>query len=155
MEINTWILIVGGFAVMFFGYFFGLIEGRGQGYKKRQDEEKSEVKVEEVPTQPVAPAVPPPATAPERPSILRLREEAGRLILDLDGTELDDQDLSPEQRRRLVEAVTRLRPWVEAPVKAPALPAPARHAQSCRCRPRIGCLSGRGTPGQHHAGPDQ
>ena len=39
-------LVVIGIAIaaMFFGYFFGLFEGRGQGYKKRQKEEAEDKK---------------------------------------------------------------------------------------------------------------
>lgn len=34
ITLNLFVLIGIALAVMFFGYFFGLFEGRGQGYKK-------------------------------------------------------------------------------------------------------------------------
>jgi len=44
MQFNLFIVIGIGLAAMFFGYFFGLFEGRGQGYKKRKKEEPEEKK---------------------------------------------------------------------------------------------------------------
>ena len=42
MQISILALVGIGLATMFFGYFFGLFEGRGQGYKKRRNEEASD-----------------------------------------------------------------------------------------------------------------
>ena len=42
--VNPLVAIVIGLSVMFFGYFFGLFEGRGKGYKKRREEEVEEKK---------------------------------------------------------------------------------------------------------------
>jgi hypothetical protein len=120
MEISPWILIVGGIGAMFFGYFFGLFEGRGQGYKKRQAElgtnERSEIQEDEQ-----LPAVPvPPLPPADDPGVLRIKEAGGQLRLELDGAELSSQTLPAEQRRRLIEVITRLRPWLEPPAKVPA-----------------------------------
>ena len=46
MQFNLFIVIGIGLAAMFFGYFFGLFEGRGQGYKKRKKEEPEEKKIQ-------------------------------------------------------------------------------------------------------------
>jgi hypothetical protein len=62
------------------------------------------------------------------PGILRLKEEGGRLRVELYGLRLNADTLSPVQRKRLIEVVTRLRPWIEArPAAAvpPAAPAPS------------------------------
>jgi hypothetical protein len=47
------------------------------------------------------------------PGLLRIKNENGLLTLDLDGTRADTSLLSPEQRRRLIEMLTLIRPWLE------------------------------------------
>ena len=44
MEINTWILIIGGVAVLFFGYFFGLIEGGARDIRSARTRKKRKKK---------------------------------------------------------------------------------------------------------------
>lgn len=124
MEINIWLLVIGGLAVLFFGYFFGLFEGRDQGFKKGQAEAKPDETTEiPVNAQPASEASP---TTPrsEFPGLLRLREADGRLGLELDGAELNAESLTVSQRKRLIEVVARLRPWIEPPAAAPAAETP-------------------------------
>jgi hypothetical protein len=110
-------------AAMFFGYGFGLFEGRSQGYKKRQKEEAASKKDE--------PAAEPQQAAPEPvtikvddPGILRIRNEGGYLALDLDGSRVDTTDLTVEERKRLIEMLNLMRPWLEGrPAAAPERPA--------------------------------
>jgi len=114
--------IVGiGLATMFFGYFFGLFEGRGQGYKKRKKEEAEEP----VPTAP-APMPAAPIMPPEK-SLLRLSLDASEQpCLELDGQRIDTSQMQPPQRRRLIDLMVVMRPWIEAgPVarQQPATPA--------------------------------
>jgi len=117
MQIELWILIVGGVIVMFFGYFFGLFEGRNQGYKKGRTEAAA--------TEDELPAASSPAAAEDDPGLLRLRESGGRLHLELEGASLDAEKLPAEQRKRLIETLARLRPWVEVPaVRTAEIPAP-------------------------------
>ena len=110
MEFN-W-SIVGWIAGLVFVYIFGLYEGRGQGYKKRKAEEANEKK--DVPE-------PRPITVKvDDPGLLRIRNENGGLTLDLDGTRLEPSALTAEQRKRLIEMVTMMRPWLEGkPATAP------------------------------------
>src|SRR5688572_8764940 len=108
-------LAIAGIALlaMFFGYGFGLFEGRSQGYKKRKAEEAQETKVQPPPT---------PATITvDDPGLLRIKNENGLLTLDLDGTRADTSSLSPEQRKRLIEMLSLMRPWLEGR----SAPAPA------------------------------
>ncbi len=111
-----------GLAAMFFGYFFGLFEGRGQGYKKRKQEE---------PSDPSLRSVTPPPPPPDN-SVLKLSLDANqRPGLDMDGKRIDTSEMLPEQRRRLIDLMVLMRPWIDAgPVqKAPtAAPAPAPRA---------------------------
>jgi hypothetical protein len=120
MQLPPIVLIIIALGTMFFGYFFGLVEGRGQGYQKRKAEQEKDVLDKGgVPPEP-APALP---IIQDDPGLLRLKEESGRLRVDLDGTRVTLETLMPEQRKRLIELVTRLRPWVEgrgAATEAPA-----------------------------------
>ena len=97
-------------------YFFGIWEGRGQGYKKRKAEEEQERK--EKPS-----SVAPPVTVKvDDPGLMRIKNENGYLTLDLDGVRADPTNLTVDQRKRLIEMLTVIRPWLEgraAPVSAP------------------------------------
>ena len=80
---------------MFFGYGFGLFEGRNQGYKKRIKEEAAErVNAPEV--------LPPPDPEPvtirvDDPGLLRIKNEQGYVTLDLDGARVDTTALTTDQ----------------------------------------------------------
>ena len=110
-------------ALMFFGYFFGLFEGRGQGYKRRKAEEAEEVETGEPETEvePLPPASPP-LPSDETPVLNLSMDEAGELHLKLDGQQADISSLDAGQRKRLIEILTQMRPWLE--VKKPAPPPP-------------------------------
>lgn len=55
------------------------------------------------------------------PGLLRIKSENGFLTLDMDGTRVDTNALSSEQRKRLIEMLTLVRPWLEGkPVHVPA-----------------------------------
>ena len=135
VEITVLAIVGIALVAMFFGYGFGLWEGRNQGYKKRKKEEAAE-------TANTPPAPPPPAPEPvqikvDDPGLLRIKNEAGYLTLDLDGTRVDTTALTTDQRKRLIEMLTLMRPWLEgkpvaAPVKSPAAPSsqPAPVAES-------------------------
>lgn len=111
----TYLAIAGiAIAAMFFGYGFGLFEGRSQGYKRRKAEEEQERK-EQPPPKPTTITV-------DDPGLLRIKNENGLLTLDLDGTRADTSSLSPEQRRRLIEMLSLVRPWLEGhSVPAPSM----------------------------------
>ncbi len=110
MEINVLTVVGIGLVAMFFGYFFGLFEGRGQGYRKRKKEEVGD---------PEAAAAVPPAPTPETqvPAPLALLEfsqnEAGRPVLHIDGKEVDALRVSAEERRRLIDLMVMLKPWID------------------------------------------
>lgn len=124
MESNSLLMIVVAILSMFFGYFFGLFEGRGQGYKKRKQEEEAEkaTSPSEAETQPPSP--PPPAAHPlpqPEPSLLRLSRDAnGQLRLELDNVQVNTTALSVNERRRLIELLNLMRPWLVSEQPAPA-----------------------------------
>ncbi len=133
MEISILALIGIALATMFFGYFFGLFEGRGQGYKKRKQEEASDPSLRPAPPapQPLPPPSPPveaaPRTmAPAEQSLLRLSLDARQQpCLDIDGEHVDTATMDPQQRRRLIDLMVLMRPWIESgPVQKAEPPAP-------------------------------
>jgi hypothetical protein len=114
ITLNLFVLIGIALAVMFFGYFFGLSEGRGQGYKKRKAEEQDK---------------PLPVSMPiikDDPGLLRLKSENNQLRLDMDGQRVDTTvPLMPAQRKRLIDLLTLIRPFLEGGQPAQAAPKPA------------------------------
>ena len=135
-------LAIGAIALvaMFFGYGFGLFEGRSQGYKKRKKEEATEKKdapVVEVPQ----PAPEPVKIKVDDPGLLRIKNEQGYVTLDLDGARVDTTALTTDQRKRLIEMLGLMRPWLEgkpvpAPIKSPATETPpVSQVQSARNLP--------------------
>lgn len=113
-------LAIAGIALlaMFFGYGFGLFEGRNQGYKKRQKEEAVN-KAETPAPEPVTVTV-------DDPGMLRIKNEGGYLSLDLDGSRVDTTALTADERKRLIEMLSLMRPWLEGkPVPAPQSQSPS------------------------------
>lgn len=104
-------------------YLVGFYEGRGQGYKKRKAEEEKEKK--EKPQLPVKPVT----ITVDDPGLMRVKNENGQLTLDLDGARVDTTSFSTEQRRRLIEMLNLIRPWLEgrsAPAPATTPPPPSQ-----------------------------
>jgi hypothetical protein len=118
MEFNWSIL--GWIAGLVFVYLFGLFEGRGQGYKRRKAEEEQEKK-----EQPASAAASPETVTVDDPGLLRVKNENGSFVLDLDGQRVNPISLSSEQRRRLIDMLSIMRPWLEGRVApAPSSPSP-------------------------------
>jgi hypothetical protein len=114
--------ILAWIAGLIFVYAFGLFEGRGQGYKKRKAEEEQEKKDKPAPS----PAAPGTVTIDD-PGLLRIKEQNGSFALDLDGQRVNPSSLSAEQRRRLIDMLNIMRPWLEgSPISAPASAASPR-----------------------------
>ncbi|MEP6894957.1 MAG: hypothetical protein ABI986_05055, partial [Chloroflexota bacterium] len=112
----NWTIV--GWIVAVIVYFVGIYEGRGQGYKKRKAEELLEKK--ESPASSIKPALPAPVKIDD-PGLMRIKSENGFLTLDLDGMRVNTSALSGDQRKRLVEMLTLIRPWLEGkPAPAPA-----------------------------------
>ena len=111
--------ILGWIAGLVFVYIFGLYEGRGQGRKRRIAEEEQEKKEQPAP----------PPVKVDDPGLLRIKNESGAITLDLDGQPVEPTSLTPDQRKRLIEMLNIIRPWLEgkpASVPAPASPPPPK-----------------------------
>lgn len=129
--LNPLVAIGIGLAVMFFGYAFGLFEGRSKGYKKRKNEEAEEKK-NAPPAEPLPPASPP-IPSDEIPVLDVSMAPDGKLRLKMDGQRMDTSALGGEGRKRLIAILTQMRPWLEAPKRAappPAQPKPASPQQA-------------------------
>jgi hypothetical protein len=134
----TPLAIIGiGLAAMFFGYGFGLFEGRGQGYKKRRQEEASDPTLRPVIQPAPAPAPTPPVPANDH-TLLRLSLNAREQpCLDMDGQRIDTSRMEPQERKRLIDLMVLMRPWIEGgPVAPRSQPAPAS-APSAAPRPVV------------------
>jgi hypothetical protein len=108
MEFNLLTLVGISMALMFFGYFFGLVEGRGQGAKKARDEEAAKRLSE--------PTLPPPSPplAPVENNLLAISfDKTNQPQLKLDGQRVDASQLSPENRKRLIDLMLMMRPWID------------------------------------------
>ena len=114
--------ILGWIAAIVFVYIFGLFEGRNQGKKMRKAEELQERK--DNPPAPIKQAAPTTIKVDD-PGLMRLKNENGFLTLDLDGARVDTSALSADQRKRLIEMLSFIRPWLEGkPAPAPAMTTP-------------------------------
>src|SRR5215211_561216 len=123
----NWSILV-WIAALIFVYIFGLFEGRGQGYKKRKTEEAGQPK-----DQPEAKTV---TVKVDDPGLLRIKNENGYITLDLDGARVDTTALTSDQRKRLIEMLNLMRPWLEGrQVAAPSTPPPAPVAPQPRPTP--------------------
>jgi hypothetical protein len=70
--------------------------------------------------------------AQDNPGLLRLKNENETLVLELDGTRVDASVVTPQQRKRLIELLNAIRPWLEGKSAAtlPHPPAPAPKADT-------------------------
>jgi hypothetical protein len=115
--------ILAWIAGLIFVYVFGLYEGRGQGYKKRKAEEEQERKEQPAPS--LAPAKPETVSVDD-PGLLRINDVNGSYVLDLDGRRVNPASLTSDQRRRLIDMLNIMRPWLEGR----SAPEPATSSQS-------------------------
>lgn len=64
-----------------------------------------------------------PATTVDDPGLLRLRNKNGTPSLEMDGVLLNTKNTTPDQKKRLIELLSVIRPWLEGgqpvPVKPP------------------------------------
>jgi hypothetical protein len=66
------------------------------------------------------------------PGILRIKNENGVFALDLDGNRVNAGSLLPEQRKRLIEILNIIRPWLEGK----SVSSPAATSQAAAFQPQ-------------------
>ena len=62
------------------------------------------------------------------PGLLRLKNDNGRFILEMDGLPVT-RSLSPDKKKRLIELITIFRPWIEGGQPSQTVPQPAAPVQ--------------------------
>jgi hypothetical protein len=137
MEFTLGAMIGIALATMFFGYFFGLFEGRVQGYRRRKKEEPLERQLPLVPGKTAPEPAPSSVTAQPAHANAWLElyaDREGRPGLDLDGQRVDTSRLTWDQHQRLVQLMVVMRPWVETGSHA-AAPSSPRGAPEASARP--------------------
>jgi hypothetical protein len=147
MEFGLLPLIGISLAAMFFGYFFGLFEGRGQGYKKRSKEEALDRAASDALD--LSPRSSPGSAeigkaAERRQAQLALEiDDRGRPVLRLEGSRIEPKAVAPGQRKRLIELMSMLRPWIEGEPTPTTGPPPPSTPSSVSDRLRVAAGSDR------------
>jgi hypothetical protein len=119
-------------AGLIFVYLFGLYEGRGQGYKRRKAEEAQEKKDQPAPS----PQIKTETVTVDDPGLLRIKNENGAFALDLDGRRVNPTSLSSDQRKRLIDMLNIMRPWLEGR-SAPSMNPPSTPSQPASFSERL------------------
>lgn len=108
---------------LFVGWAIGFFDSNLRTSKKIKQAEDSAKAAIEAAERKAAMAHSPAANASGGdPGLMRIRNENGRLTLDLDGVRMNTSALTAEQRKRLIDMLTAIRPWLEG---KPASPPPA------------------------------
>jgi len=113
-----------GLAFLLIGFFIGYVDSNIRSTKKIDAAETKEKNARAEAEQKLAAAEALKASIPtgtDNPGLLRLKNKNGVTQLELDGKELTAKNVSPEQKKRLIELITLMRPWVEGGQLAPAV----------------------------------
>jgi hypothetical protein len=113
------------------GWFIGFLDSNIRTAQKiKAAELKAEVALKDAETR-IAQAQKNPQVQQDNPGLLRLKKDAGKFSLELDGALVGDM-LSPDKKKRLIELVTVLRPWLEAGQSQAAVSQPAAAVPAAR-----------------------
>ncbi len=122
-----------GLVVLLIGFFIGYVDSNIRSTKKIEAAETKEKNARTEAEQKLAAAEALKASLPaaaDDPGLLRLRNKNGAPSLELDGNLLTAKNISPEQKKRLVDLITIMRPWVEGGQAAPAVFQPSAAPQT-------------------------
>lgn len=136
MEQGTNILpiFLTGLVMMIIGWAMGFFDSNLRTSKKIQQAEASaaaainESKNRVVQAEAKLAAIAAGSNQADNPGLLRIKHENGLLSLDLDGSPINAAAMTAEQRKRLTELLTLMRPWLEG--KPVNIPAPAQPIQA-------------------------
>lgn len=122
---KSWIPLVVGLVALLVGWVIGFFDSNLRTAKKiREAEAKAKFEVEQANMM-----IEEASKGGGKESLMRLwHDPVKKLNLDLDGQTVDPQALTPEQRRRLVDLLTLMRPWLrgsDEPVQKPT-PSPVK-----------------------------
>jgi hypothetical protein len=112
-------VIIGSILGFFIGWFGGFFDSNQRTARKiriaEADAEKkmqdAEIKIREAESK-IALSSQPAQNLPDDPGLLRLKNDKGQFVLQMDGTPVIGP-LSPEKKKRLIDLITVIRPWLE------------------------------------------
>jgi hypothetical protein len=108
------------------GWFIGFLDSNLRTSKKMEAAEARMKEAERKIAEAEQHLQPPPM---DDPGLLRLKKNAGRYTLEVDGT-LVPREISPDRKQRLIELVTVLRPWLDSGQPSPAASQPVAPVQA-------------------------
>jgi hypothetical protein len=118
---KSWVPLVVGFAALLLGWVIGFFDSNLRTAKKiREAEARAQFEIEKA--NKVAEEA---SKAGDEENLMRLwHDPAQKLNLDLDGQPVEPKALTTEQRRRLVDLMTLMRPWLQGPEESVRKPTP-------------------------------
>lgn len=119
--------------VLLIGFFIGYVDSNVRSIKKIEAAETKEKNARAEAEKKLAEAGISKASAPsatDEPGLLRLKYKNGEPFLELDGKMVTPKNVSPDQKKRLIELITVMRPWVEGGQTAPAISQPTASQQT-------------------------
>ncbi|MBE0670451.1 MAG: hypothetical protein IH588_07680 [Anaerolineales bacterium] len=119
--------------VLLIGFFIGYVDSNVRSVKKIEAAETKEKNARAEAEKKLAEAGISKASAPsatDDPGLLRLKYKNGEPFLELDGKIVTPKNVSPDQKKRLIELITVMRPWVEGGQIAPAVSHPSASQQT-------------------------
>ncbi len=97
---------------VFVGWVIGFLDSNLRTAKKiKEAETNAEIKIREAERK-ISSGSSSSPVAQDNPGLLRLKNENGRYIVEIDGTPVD-RALAPEKKKRLIELITIFRPWLD------------------------------------------
>ena len=124
-------VIIGVLIGMVIGWVIGFFDSNSRTAKKIEAAEaNAEIKAKEAEKK-IAEAEQGLATVSslqDDPGLLRLKKDNGRFTIEIDGTPAAD-DLSPDRKKRLIELITIMRPWLDGGQSSAAASQPAAPVQ--------------------------
>lgn len=114
---------------MAIGWAIGYFDSNARSSKKIQDAEaNAEAKIKEAEKK-IALASEPSKASQDNPGLLRLKNDGGRFMIEMDGMPVSGL-LSPEKKKRLIELITVLRPLLEGGQLSQSVPQPVAPVQT-------------------------
>ncbi len=150
VNIPLWMVWVGGIAVFFVGGIIGYIDSNSRTSKKVEAaENKAQVAIKDAEMKVAAAQAQTQSKVQEQvqpanittvtiddPGLLRIKNVNGASMVEVDGVPLNARSITPDNKKRLIELITILRPFLESganpqPASAPvAAAAPVQPQQS-------------------------
>lgn len=119
--------------VLLIGFFIGYVDSNVRSVKKIEAAETKEKNARAEAEKKLAEAGISKASASsvtDDPGLLRLKYKNGEPFLELDGKMVTPKNVSPDQKKRLIELITVMRPWVEGGQIASAVSQPSASQQT-------------------------